>query len=424
MKRSVKSLLLILVLVLLGGGYYAIAQMNSTSTEAVTETAGEFPLMAADAAVTSLSWAQEETAFAFEKTDDVWRRTGDASFPVNQTALEALVADLKETQASRKLENVSALADYGLDTPAFTFTAQVNGADVTYKLGDATPFSDGYYFTWDDAQVYILNSSPESLFPGAETELVQMEPMPAFDAYTRLTVGNTQSISLDQSYDGTKWHRTDAPQETGDTEKLSGLISTLQSLAWDSLVTWQGADLAQYGLADTSAKQVTVYNGEEAVYTLLLGAAEVASGDVYARLPGSDMVYLLAADTIADVYAATDDGVRSMALPIPSYGEMTALSYDLGKGPVTLEKDETSQDTTLEILHETIAALTGSGVAAEGTTGEILLTLTLTDEQGAVKSLVFQSHNVDHYLVQTDAVRPLLVDAGAVDKLIRQLKNL
>ena len=56
--------------------------------------------------------------FTLEETGWTW--DGDSEFPVNGTELDALRGDLAALKAERIIPEPDALADYGLEEPAYT----------------------------------------------------------------------------------------------------------------------------------------------------------------------------------------------------------------------------------------------------------------------------------------------------------------
>ena len=70
MKRSVKTLLLLCVLLICVGGYWLLQQQSSVDT--VSETTGEFDLNAKVVDdLTGMSWVKDDVTYDFVKTDGV-----------------------------------------------------------------------------------------------------------------------------------------------------------------------------------------------------------------------------------------------------------------------------------------------------------------------------------------------------------------
>ena len=122
MKRGKKMILLLAVLAVLVGGYVGVQRLNQT--QSVTETDGTFDLTAKKAEdIMGISWTKGENTFSFKYENDTWQTTESPAWPVDQDVLQALADQLIALQATRKLEDVSNLADYGLESPEITVTA-------------------------------------------------------------------------------------------------------------------------------------------------------------------------------------------------------------------------------------------------------------------------------------------------------------
>lgn len=123
MKRSIKMLMLLVVLAVFVGGYFGVQQLSKT--EQVTEETGNFDLNARTAEdVSGLRWTLEDTVYDFVNNGGTWQKQGDAAFPVDQQKLQTMAEDLLALKATRKLEEVTSPADYGLADPAFSGSAR------------------------------------------------------------------------------------------------------------------------------------------------------------------------------------------------------------------------------------------------------------------------------------------------------------
>lgn len=195
-------ILLLVVLAVLVGGYFGVQQMNKPET--VAETTGSFALTEKTAEeMTGLRWTAGETSWAFRMEDGAWVTEEEPAWPVNQGVLQDLAEQLIALQATRKLENITSEADYGLETPALTVTAAwSDGTETAYRMGDATPFADGYYLkiSGGDGVIYTIASSLSDLFSKTRKDMVALEALPTVEDAVRLTVGTRlDAVKLDES---------------------------------------------------------------------------------------------------------------------------------------------------------------------------------------------------------------------------------
>lgn len=426
MKRSAKTLILLAVLLLCAGGYYLLNQGGETA--AVTEESGTFDLTAHQAEeVMGLQWNKDDTEYYFVKENDTWVNANNSAFPVDQAAVQALADDLANLTATRKLEDVNDLSAYGLKEPAFSVTATwADGSTTTFAMGDSTPFADGYYLTIDqEGRAYTIASSLSTMFSDDLNDLAQMEDIPAAETVTRITVG----AALDATYAETSttvnenqhWYDDQGQALDG----VDSLVSSAQSIAWKELVDPAAADLSLYQLDEESATVLTLYNGEEAVLTLLLGSTD-DSGNYYARLPKSSMVYTVASSSVSTLLTTTTESLLSTALVETAYTNLQAATFTMGESSYELipQTAETADGEAADDPGEDLWALLTGITASSHTTalmGDTLLTLAMTTTDGNGATVIFATHDVDHYIAAMDS-RTLLVPAADVDKLIRAIK--
>lgn len=437
MKRSAKTLILLVALLVCVGGYYLLNQTSETAT--VTEESGTFDLTIHLAEeLTSLAWSRDGVDYHFTKADDTWANANNAAFPVDQTAVQALADDLADLTATRKLEDVQDLSAYGLEEPAFTVTATwSDGSSTVFAMGDATPFADGYYLTIGQGNVaYTIASSLSTMFSDDLNDLAQLEDIPVAETVTRLTVGAT----LDATYaetsrtvnDGQHWYDADGNALDG----VDSLVASAQDIVWKALVDPACEDLSAYGLEEESATAITLYNGEDVALCLLLGTTD-DSGNYYARLPESAMVYTVASSSVSTLLTTATESLLSTALIETAYADLQQATFTMGESTYELiplvaaeeteEAEESEETETAEAVDdpgEDIWALLTAITATEHTTepmGDTVLTVAMTTTGGNGATVIFAQYDVDSYIAAMDS-RTLLVPADAVDKLVRALK--
>ncbi len=435
MKRMKKMLLLLGALVLVLGGYTLMNRQQETAP--VQEENGSFALTAKTADdLTGLEWAKDEVSFSFTRENDAWKMADNAAYPVEQSAMDELVDELIALEASRKLDNVTDAAMYGLAEPAFSVTAHwSNGTSTTYQMGDETPFGDGYYLALsDEAQTaYTVSSSLSTMFNKTMDDFAAMEDIPAVTKVTRLTIGATfdasykeESTTINASQ---HWYAADGRALDG----VDDLVTDAKAIAWSGLVEAVAteAQLTKWKLDEASAVALAQYDGEENA-TILFGTTD-ENGNYYARLPESTMVYTVAADSVSSLLNASPDSMISLALAETAYTDLQEAVFTIGDlshavvPPVETTKDETETEEATEDPGEELwtqfTALKANEHVAGAKAGETLLTVSVTVKTGIHASFTFAAYNADSYIV-TDGERTMLTDAANVDKLIRTIKSM
>ena len=430
-KRMKKMILLLGVLVILLCSYTLMNHQNESAS--VNEETGTFDLTAKTADdLTGLEWIKDGENFSFTRTENGWTKTDNADYPVAQNVVETLADNLLNLKANRKLENVTDASIYGLAEPAFTVTAHWSGGSSTsYRMGDETPFGDGFYLSLSNQNgtAYTIATSLSTTFNKTMDDFADMETVPAVAETTRITVGTAFDASwLDESSTinpSQHWYAVDGRALDG----VDKLVTAFEGIEWESLVEAVASDaqLTEWKLDDENAVSVTCYDGEESV-SILFGTMN-ESGNYYARLPESTMVYTVLADAVNDLLAASPENMISLALIETDYTDVQEAVLTLGdidytlRSPVQEGAEEGTEEDPNETLWKQLTAIEAQQHVHHSETGETMLSVRLTTNKGISAALSFKEYNADSYIV-TDGERTMITDANAVDKLIRTIKSM
>ena len=99
---------------------------------------------------------------SFTKDANKWTLDSDAAFEADADKATSLISSITSMTATRKIEDVSDLSEYGLDAPGQTVTlTDADGNEITICWGsnNATTGDDYVYCTNDDKVVYTVASS-------------------------------------------------------------------------------------------------------------------------------------------------------------------------------------------------------------------------------------------------------------------------
>ena len=462
MKRSIKSLILLMVLAVFAGGYFLIDALTNQQAN-VQESAGSYPLLGEGANIAALSWERDGATIALRKNGDAWQVEGDAEYPLDQEAVKALVSSLAALTGNLRLEGVDAPEDYGLDAPALVAEIELaDGQTRTLSLGNETLLGGEYYVSAGEAGVvYVTDVALSSVLSASLDELTQWEEIPQVDDIARLVILGP-SASLDQTYyeDSAaltynpewRWFQTGL-QYPSDTDAMHLLLDDVAALAWNGFVAHgvEGEALAEYGLDSAGSTSVVVFveGQSESALSLVIGAS--CEEGYYAMLAGSDCVYTMAAESVASLLQATDASVRATDVLRLDWQQIVRVEFDAGT-PLVLERIETEAEEgdaanvetaegeeeeasaeTVTLNGETVDAayaqeafeditsLEGDGFVDGVEVTEPLLTITVYTnlEDFPEITLRFGAHDATSYVLENGVQPPMLVSASSVDTLIR-----
>lgn len=278
-----------LPLALLGGAAVLLAlallALRLTAPDEETESAPLCPLAPAD--LDRVEYTKDGQTVTLIKTDGEWQLADDPALPLDQSAVQRMVADMAALTAESTLPDGGAVEEMGFDAPTLAFTLAAGDETFSLTVGAQNTLTSLYYARYGQtvctlagSDVSGLVSTPRALYaPQTVTDL-------AADDLTELTVTNGET-TLNFVRDGETWTLIDDPDFALNQDTVQRMANTVCSLTTAWTVTAPGAE-SDYGL---DAPNVTVTaRGEGGSVTLRFGSETPDGGSCY-----------LAADTAPDV---------------------------------------------------------------------------------------------------------------------------
>ena len=325
MKRGKKLLLLTLVLVLMAGVALAVRKLTPKSKEADTGSE-EISIFSVDTeSVTKLTWTYQGETVALVDAGDGWMYENDRDFPLDESRLNTMLNALGEITASKTIENVEDLGQYGLEEPVCSISVTA-GKTSEIRLGDETGLGGQRYLSLGDGSVYLVDASLLSSFSYGLYDIIQKEAIPSMNSIRSFSVDRgTDQLTIDYLEDSglaysrqyTWFAQTESGYQTLDTELTDTFTEQITELQWGSCVDYKATPSAiqKYGL-DTPAVTVTVtylktskvatnqqdedgntvYETKETEKTFTLEIGGYTGSSCYARINDSQMVYLISAE--------------------------------------------------------------------------------------------------------------------------------
>lgn len=308
MKKKTKKLLwLVILLVVLTGGYFALDLLPENSgaeeEDAVVETVEVTDFSTED--ITFYCYYNSDYEMGFYVTSDGYVHYRDEAFPVKDAGIELQLAAIGNLTALQMVEGTDK-SEYGLDVPKVTVSVTLaDGTEHTYFVGDSALFEDAdYLLDVENNVIYLVDSDFASEFNCSWSSMVQQEDKIEIssDQILDVTVTTAGVQTLYIAYDEAKeqpWQLTTTEGIfDGDSEAVIDAISIYNSYSMGTTIEYNCTDFAQYGL-DDPITTVTVRYTEEAesnasdVKTLVFefGNVDADSMVSYVRINGSAYVY-------------------------------------------------------------------------------------------------------------------------------------
>ena len=322
MKRMTKLLVLLGVLCVLCAGAFAVGKLGENAAGDATETEALTLFSLEEGTLTSLSYTYLDNTLSFLYQDESWSYEEDPDFPLDGTILDQMLSAVDEIQATVTIESPEDLSQYGLEEPVYSVTLTA-GETYTFCFGDGNTMGGSVYMSMGDGNVYLVDESIPSQFTYGLYDLVEKEAIPSMTELVGFTVesgdGTIKLCCLEDSglaySDSYVWFlEGEEGYTTLDTELVEDFTYHVTNMSWGECVEAgvSADDLGVYGLDDPqvtvtadyikTVKQATnetdedgntVYETVETEETFVLEIGGEMDGNYYARIGGSDMVYLI-----------------------------------------------------------------------------------------------------------------------------------
>jgi hypothetical protein len=283
--------------------------------------------------------ADSETAEPATRTETSWvLAEGGAGRDVKQSGIENLAGAFAPL-TSTDIVDPEKLAEWGLESPAFRCTIDVEekDEDVIIEGGRPDPDGDGYVrvASADSSVIFKLPKwTFEKVFPKGR-DFVNL-PALSVDKETIARIEITQpegNVSLAKTADG--W------TISSPTADLEPQTSTLTSIA-NAVAAWQPADYADSadgkGL-DAPERSVTVMTESGESHTIAAGADATGVAGRYARLDEDGTVLVMSKSDIDRVFVAPGELYQHAAIDIDE-ASIARINVSRAQDGFTLAKED------------------------------------------------------------------------------------
>jgi hypothetical protein len=173
MKRGKKLLLLLAVLVVLCVAALVISRLDLGQEDAQEDDS--VTLLALDPdTVTQLSWTYQGETVTLTRTEEGWIDADGSGQDIDQDTVSAMLTALSDVTTQKTIESPDDLAQYGLEEPTCTISAQ-GDASAQLVIGDGTSIGSTRYLSVGDGNVYLVNSSLLTSFSHSLLDLAPEE---------------------------------------------------------------------------------------------------------------------------------------------------------------------------------------------------------------------------------------------------------
>lgn len=350
------TLVLLLVLILLCAGYWAMIRFERTAARSADEARKVFSFVREDIRTLSIKRLEEGPTVGVRSQDGVWAIA--APYPhirPNPIVWDRVANNLAELRSTRTVEEKpSDLEKYVLDQPELVVQATTaDEKQVELHVGIVDPTQRFRYAQADNGPILLITVNA---FWELDKGLADLRDSKIIDVgeegitrieYARLRADESGSkeyeestpVVVTKSADGL-WRMSLPVEALADQDRIAQIVKFLQFERGRDYVN-NPETLADYGL-DPPRFRITVNAGTEArsqpVYVGRLAPAKQKPG-VYAKFPSEPAVFVLAAD-ITELIPGSPDSWRETRLATRPQTELTSIHYVSQTDDFTLERDD------------------------------------------------------------------------------------
>ena len=279
------------------------------------------------------------------KAENVWKLVKPTEHPADAPTLQQLVDQLGELRAVRVAAYPAVdVKPFGLDVPAAVVTIRVMAKDKpTDSVLEIGKVDDEKGKERGDRFARLAGSNTVVVLPGALVKQLTAAPL-AFRDRTIAKIGVPDKVTVERGgrkavfvKAGAGWKMSEPLDTEAEQMELEDWLKAVSNLRANELVVEKAADVKPYGLDRPQARwRFTI--GDKDALVLLVGATDKdKSGRAYARVEGSDVVFLL--DSLLSVRALAEYRSRTVWSPAPpDAAQVERITFGRTAGSFRLEK--------------------------------------------------------------------------------------
>ena len=467
MKRAKKLLILLGVLIVVCAAAFAASKLNpelNTGSDD-TESSAVFTLDADS--VTSLSF-RYTGSLSFERDGGTWYSNDDPDFPLDSSRIDRMVSAISSISAERTIDEPAELSEYGLSNPICQVTVSTGSSGQSVlSFGSEAELGGSRYMSTGDSKVYLVDKNIIDSFDCGLYDLVTKELLPDMSNIVSFTVESGDSrYELDHiensglAYsDGYVWFYKDGDDYlTLDTALTNAFTGKITGLTWGDCVNYKANDddLRAYGLAEptavvrvnyiessevatnmTDSNGSTIYDTQETEHTFRLEIGRYLDDKCYARIAGSQMVYLIDGTICDNLLHATYESLQPDEVLDMDWDTVDSVDIDLGSDPVSFTKSENAdgeavwlldgEEKELQPILDRLNEMLPSDSGSEKEPGtSMLLSFTFHRNTDTFSTVVLEFYDYDSgsCLVSLDGTARLLVARSDLSALLDSIRAL
>lgn len=446
MKAYRNLIIIILVVLILGGGLYAVTKFEPKSEDAVqTELPTTVTVFETEKdKITSLYIVNPEESYTLAKKNGVWCVLEDASVVLDQSRVESLLYECANI-AGQKLvnENAEDLSQYGLDHPERTVTIKLSdGTNVKVLIGNAAfENSVSYLMVEGEGKVYTKSTSGCNTLTGLlsallDTEIYNMDTNNIGGVTIRRSGGETivldrVKVQTEGGEDAFKWTMRSPITKEANTYRIEEeLLPDLLSQKAASVVAIPEAGF-DYGLKNPRAEYTIVSLDKSESYTITVGKEE--GTNTYISKKGDTSIYLVATEKLdflklnyndlIDKLIHLEDIKTVSEIQLSGLGKSYTMTISAAENATYAINGKEIKEDAFRKVYQAVIGFTLDDFAKSAGGNDTAFTITYKKRDGSQSVVKCLNYDDRNYLVTVNGSGNLLIRKKQVDNMIHVIEN-
>ena len=446
MKKSIRSLILaVLVLLILGGGYFLAVKWEPAPNEEIETIPQSITEYILDEEIENIEYAQFNNA----GQSYIIRNGGEPSIEgykshiIDESSLSSALNSVCSIAISHKIESKDfALSDYGLDNEEKSLVLKLkDGTQKKLIIGDSANFKGEYYAMLEDTICTIGQYSVDNILKNPNeyrrTDICSIDNTSITEYEIKKGAQTVFAVHFDEESSNTEFgmagYKMTYPYNgvMASSDKINALAEKLTSLSAVTIVEENPKNLAAYGLdapytltVKDANGEVTVkmggYAGDNTIYVMqgnlpVVYTAECPFYEIVKEAKAQDYIdRLIHIFNIEDVSGITisADG-ESYDLSITKKGE-DEYSYKIN-GKHSVEKN-------FKAIYQKIIGVTAAEFSEKKVSGTEKCTITFNFTDGRKKAFKYCIYDERYSIVKANNSMTCLTLTKNLDEILEKLK--
>lgn len=446
MKPFKNILILVLVIVLLGGGLYAVMHFEPKQDEVITpELPQTVTVFKVDkASISAITVVNPEETYTLVNSGGNWFVKGEEAVKLSSSRVESFLYECANITGQNLItENAENLSQFGLSEPERTVELTLSGGEQRKILIGNAAFENSvsYLMVEGETKVYTKSTSGCEALTGALEKLMDtaIYSVDANDlsgitierAGGETVVLDRKRVTPEGEEAAYQWMMLSPLHKEANTYRLENelFVNLLSQTAVRVIpVPEAGKD---YGFQNPQAQYTIKLLDKKTAYTVTVGKEE--GTNTFIRLAGNHSVFLVATEKLDFLNMGYLDLVDKLIhlenikevnkITVSGLGKEHVMEIKDGEEHYTIDGKTIKAELFKKAYQSVIGLVLDDFVKDQNSGGAVVLTVTYEKNDGSKNVVTCNSYDDRNYLVKVNGAGNLLIRKKQVDTMFATIAD-